>query len=90
MVLLKMIFSPLYLIVAACFLGNKDHCKIILASTPEWWCPHFLMMKSQLGLNLLAVMDARIIENERDTTNSSWDLPLQLGEQGNELFLPLA
>src|SRR6266566_2789228 len=41
-------------------------------------------------LNLLAFMHTRVIEDQKDATNGRWNLPIQLGEQGNELFLPLA
>src|SRR6266567_5524333 len=41
-------------------------------------------------LNLLAFMHTRVIEDQEDATNGRWNLLIQLGEQGNELFLPLA
>jgi len=34
-------------------------------------------------------MYAQVIKDQRDATNGRWDLPIQLSEQGNELFLPL-
>jgi hypothetical protein len=40
--------------------------------------------------HLLALMHTRVIEDHRDATNGRWNLPIQLGEQGDELFLPLA
>jgi hypothetical protein len=47
-------------------------------------------MKGQPGLNLLTMVNIRIIEYKRDATNGRWELPLQLSEEGNELFLRLA
>src|SRR5947208_16297407 len=42
------------------------------------------------GSHLLAFMHARVIKHQRDATNGRWNLPIQLGEQGDELSLPLA
>jgi hypothetical protein len=47
-------------------------------------------MSRQLGSHLFAFMHTRVIEDQTDATNGRWNLPIQLGEQGDELFLPLA
>src|SRR5437588_411304 len=47
-------------------------------------------MRLEPGLNLPAMMDTGIIQNQVDATNGRWNLPLQLSEQADELALPLA
>jgi hypothetical protein len=50
--------------------------------------------KARMGLepslDLFTCMHTGVIEDHPDATNGRWNLPIQLGEQGNELFLPLA
>lgn len=47
-------------------------------------------MKRQPVLSLLAMMDTRIIEHKEDASDRGRKLLIQLGEQSEELFLPLA
>src|SRR6266436_2939886 len=47
-------------------------------------------MSLEPGSHLFAFMHTRVIEDQKDATNGRWNLPIQLGEQSDELFLPLA
>ena len=47
-------------------------------------------MERQPVLSLFAMMDTRIIEHKKDASNRGWKLLIELGEQRNELDLPLA
>jgi len=47
-------------------------------------------MKCQPALSLLTMMDTRIIEYKVDLSDRGWKLLVQLGEQSDELNLPLA
>src|SRR5260370_4672647 len=47
-------------------------------------------MSGQPVLHLFAMMDTGVIEHQKDAVDRSGKLFLYLGEQSNELFLPLA
>src|SRR6266700_3081782 len=51
---------------------------------------HKAGMSLEPSSHLLAFMHTRVIEDQKDSMNGRGNLPIYLGEQGDELFLPLA
>lgn len=69
-----------------------NHCSIWFIKATMCWqeVADKAGMKRQPVLSLLAMMDTRIIEHKEDASDRGWKLLVQLGEQSDELNLPLA
>jgi hypothetical protein len=50
---------------------------------------HEARVRLEPGLDLLPFMHAQVIKDQKDATNGGRNLPIQLGQQSDELFLSL-